>query len=94
MSHQLTLILPLPRYRKTDPYTSKQAANKAAHIAPSQRNIIADALREPGTVKDVAERTGLTQYAVSKRLPELERTGLIVATGVEREGCREWRRND
>ena len=89
----MCLVLPLPRARKTDPATSHAAANKAAHIAPSQRNIIADALREPGTVKDVAERTGLTQYAVSKRLPELQRMGLIVATGVEREGCREWRRN-
>ena len=92
--NQLCLIVPLPLARKTDPHTSKAAANKAARIAPSQRNIIADALREPGTVKDVAERTGLTQYAVSKRLTELARMGLIVATGVEREGCREWRRND
>ena len=90
--NQLCLIVPLPLARKSDPYTSKQAANKAAKIAPSQRNIIADALREPGTVKDVAERTGLTQYAVSKRLTELARMGLIVATGVEREGCREWRK--
>ena len=94
MSAQLCLVLSLPRSRRSDPKTSKAAASRAAKIAPSQRNIIADALREPGTVKDVAERTGLTQYAVSKRLPELQRMGLIVATGVEREGCREWRRND
>ena len=90
--NQLCLIVPLPLARKSDPYTSKQAANKAAKIAPSQRNIIADALREPGTVKDVAERTGLTQYAVSKRLPELQRMGLIELTGREIDGCREWRR--
>ena len=92
MSHQLTLILPLPRYRKTDPYTSKQAANKAAKIAPSQRNIIAAALATPGTVKAISDRCGLSQYAVSKRLPELQRMGLIELTGREIDGCREWRR--
>lgn len=90
MSHQLTLILPLPRYRKTDPYTSKQAANKAASIAPSQRNIIAAALSTPGTVKQISDRCGLSQYAVSKRLPELQRMGLIELTGREVDGCREW----
>ena len=90
--NQLCLILPLARRR--DPQTSKAAATRAASVAPSHRNIILAAIAEsPATVKEVAERTGLTQYAVSKRLPELERMGLIAQTGVEREGCREFRRN-
>lgn len=90
--NQLCLIVPLPLARKSDPYTSKQAANKAAKIAPSQRNIIAAALSTPGTVKAISDRCGLSQYAVSKRLPELQRMGLIELTGREIDGCREWRK--
>ena len=91
---QLCLIVPLPIARRTDPQTSKAAVARVASVAPSHRNIIAAAIASiPMTVKEVARFTGLTQYAVSKRLPELERMGLIVQTGVEREGCREWKRN-
>lgn len=91
--NQLPLCLVVPLARRTDPATSHAAANRAAFIAPSQRNIIAAALAyEPGTVKMIADRTGLSQYAVSKRLPELERMGLIELTGREIEGCREWRK--
>ena len=89
---QLALILPLPVARRTDPKVSHEAAAKAASIAPSHRNIIAAALRySPGTVKQISDRCGLSQYAVSKRLPELERMGLIELTGRELEGCREWK---
>ena len=89
--NQLCLILPLAR--RTDPATSHAAVNKAAAVAPSHRNIIADCLREHGplTVKQIAERTGLTQYAASKRLPELERLGLAEPTGEVIDGCRQWR---
>lgn len=90
---QLTLIAPIPQARRTDPLTSHAAAKKAAPIAPSHRNIIAAALAyEPATVKMISERCGLSQYAVSKRLPEMERMGLIKLTGREIDGCREWRR--
>lgn len=90
---QLALVLPLPLARKRDPATSHAAANKAASIAPSHRNIIAAALREgPATVKQISDRCGLSQYAVSKRLIEMQRMGLIELTGRELEGCREWRR--
>ena len=87
--NQFCLVLPLAR--RTDPATSHAAANKAASITPSQRNIIAAALAyEPGTVKQISDRCGLSQYAVSKRLPELQRMGLIELTGREVDGCREW----
>ncbi len=39
--NQLPLCLVVPLARRTDPATSHAAANKAAAIAPSQRNIIA-----------------------------------------------------
>lgn len=90
--NQLPLCLIVPLARRTDPATSHAAANKAAHIAPSQRNIIAAALSTPGTVKAISDRCGLSQYAVSKRLPELQRMGLIELTGREIDGCREWRK--
>ena len=92
--NQLTLVLPFPATRRRDPATSHAAAAKAAAVAPSHRNIIADCLREHGplTVKQIAERTGLTQYAASKRLPELERLGLAEPTGEVIDGCRVWRK--
>ena len=91
--NQLPLCLVVPLARRTDPATSHAAANKAASIAPSQRNIIAAALAySPGTVKQISDRCGLSQYAVSKRLIEMQRMGLIELTGREIEGCREWRK--
>ena len=91
--NQLPLCLVVPLARRTDPATSHAAANKAASIAPSHRNIIAAALRyEPATVKTISDRCGLSQYAVSKRLGEMQRLGLIELTGRELDGCREWRR--
>ena len=91
MSAQLCLVLSLPRSRRSDPKTSKAAASRAAKIAPSQRNIIADALREgPATVRELERRTGLMAHAIGKRMIELERLGLAAPTGVERDGMREW----
>lgn len=94
MSAQLTLILPLPLARRDNPQTSHRAAERAAKVAPSHRNIIAASLRAngPQTVKGIADSTGLSQYAVSKRLPELSQMGLIELTGLEVDGCREWRK--
>lgn len=87
----LCLILPLAR--RTDPATSHAAVNKAAAVAPSQRNIIAAALaRESGTVKQISDRCGLSQYAVSKRLKEMETIGIIELTGEVIDGCRVWRK--
>ena len=86
---QLDLVIPMAR--TTDPRTSHAAASRAASTAPTHRNIIMAALRDrPMTVKEIADATGLTQYAASKRLPELQRLGLAGPTGEEREGCRVW----
>ena len=91
--NQLTLVLPFPATRRRDPATSHAAAAKAAAVAPSHRNIIAASLRANGaqTVKGIADSTGLSQYAVSKRIVEMQRMGLIELTGRELQGCREWR---
>lgn len=88
--NQLCLIIPLAR--RSDPQTSHNAAAKAAPIAPTHRNIIAACIRDHGqlTVKEIADRTDLSQYAVSKRMVELERLAIIAPTGDERDGCRVW----
>lgn len=90
---QMPLCLILPLARRTDPAVSHAAAAKAAAVAPSHRNIIAASLRAngPQTVKGIADSTGLSQYAVSKRIVEMQRMGLIELTGREIQGCREWR---
>ena len=83
--------LVIPMARTTDPATSHAAAKRVRGEAITHRNRIMAALRErPMTVKEIADATGLTQYAASKRLPELQRLGLAGPTGEEREGCRVW----
>ena len=93
MSAQLTLILPLPLARRDNPQTSHRAAERAAKVAPSHRNIIAASLRDngPQTVKGIADSTGLSQYAVSKRLSEMGQLGTAELTGEVIDGCRQWR---
>lgn len=91
--HQLTLIIPLPQARNSDPETSRDAARKAATFANNHRDRIHAALATPGTIKDLAERTGLDHVAVARRLPDLQRMGLAVPMDDERrDGCRVWRR--
>ena len=89
MNH-LCLILPLAR--RTDPATSHAAVNKAARIAPSQRNIILSALREHprSTVYSLEAETGIAAHAIGKRMIELQRLGLAAPTGEVFEGCRKW----
>ena len=70
--NQLALGLPPPRARKRDPETSKAAANSAKAVQVDHFNRIMAALRGcPGTIYDLAERTGLTHTQVARRLPEL-----------------------
>lgn len=88
---QMALILPVPRARKRDPATSHKAAKSAASTAPSQRNMIAAALRSgPATVRELEPRTGLQAHAIGKRMIELQRLGIAKPTGTERDGMREW----
>lgn len=91
--HQLALIIPLPQARNSDPATSKDAARKAASFANNHRDRIHAALATPGTIKDLAERTGLDHVAVARRMKELQAMGLATPTDDERrDGCRVWRR--
>ena len=93
MSAQLCLVLPMPTARARDPATSKDAARKAATFANNHRDRIHAALATPGTIKELAERTGLDHVAVARRMPELQRMGLAQPmTDERRGGCRVWQR--
>lgn len=87
---------PAPRARRKDPATSHVAAAKAASFAVSHRNRIMAALSAPGTIKEIAERTGIDHVAVARRMCELQRPPLRLAepTDEKRDGCRVWRRTE
>lgn len=71
-----------PAARRTDPATSHEAADKAKTFASDHRSKILDALAAgPAGQSEIARRTGLTVAAVSKRLGELRKAGLIERDG-------------
>jgi len=79
---QRFLCLDAPIARRSDPPTSHAAAARAPL---GDRQLILDALAAgPAGQSMLAVRTGLTVAAVSKRLPELRRAGLVVRDGETR----------
>lgn len=70
------------RFRKTDPDTSRQAAAQASH-AENHFDAIYAALADHGPMgKDqIANRCGLRPDQVWRRLPEMEKIGMIEQTG-------------
>lgn len=86
--------IPTPAARRTDPATSKRAAVQAGTFAESHRGRILAALERPGTIKELAARTGIDHVAVARRMGELQRAEppLAQPTGEVREGCRVWMR--
>lgn len=68
-----------PRHRRTDPVTSREAADRVESFAASHiRLILREVVREPGlTACEIAEKTGLERHAPSRRLPEMRREGLV-----------------
>jgi len=68
--------------RNTDPATSHQAARRAPVRGHAAK--VLEALRAgPAGQTELAARCGITVAAVSKRLPELRRAGLVEKTGRE-----------
>jgi predicted ArsR family transcriptional regulator len=73
------------RARRSDPVTSHQAAASVHAFAAAHKvKIVAFLRRGPAGATRIADGTGLGRDAVGKRLPELERDGVIVRHGVER----------
>lgn len=68
--------------RRSDPSTSHEAG-KRAPVRGHCRKVLEALAAGPAGQTDIAARAGLTVAAVSKRLPELRRVGLIEKTGRE-----------
>jgi len=82
--------------RRTDPETSHKAAATVKVFANVHYKLILASLEfHPGeTIYQIADRTHISHVAIARRLPELERAGLIRTEG-ERPGptgrmCRVW----
>ena len=76
-------VLPLfAAARRSDPPTSHKAARRAP-VRGHCRLILDSFGQGPAGQTEIARRTGLTVAAVSKRLPELRRAGLVESTGRE-----------
>jgi predicted transcriptional regulator len=79
-------IFPLgefPRVRSSDPVTSFEAADAIKPVASKHYAIILDCLQEHGALgKDgISNLTNLDSNQVSRRLREMQTTGLIYLTG-------------
>lgn len=72
-----------PRARNTDPLTSWQAAGSAKELAKHHAKIIVECLKNYGPLgKDgIARFTNLDPHQIGRRLPELQREGLVGLTG-------------
>ncbi len=83
-----------PRVRSTDPDTSHAAAAQATDLAIDHHNLIVSALDKPGTIYDIAERTGLDSNQVARRMNELQALHLVRTEGKAKGGtgrlCRVW----
>ena len=82
----------LPLFRRNDPPTSKSAGINAKRFAAGHGQRIVDALASgPGTKDELAQRCGLTEQQVARRMHELRRLGLVVEIGeaVSPTGCAE-----
>ena len=78
--------------RATDPETSHQAARRARCFAESHASRILRAIKHmpKQTAAYYAQMTGLTVVQIDRRLPELERKGLVRTTGAIYNGFRAW----
>jgi len=85
-------MLDIPRARATDPATSHMAADRSYSFYKSHAaNILSAIKHRPGqTAAYYSAITGLTVVQIDRRLPEMERKGLIRTTGAIYNGYRAW----
>jgi len=87
----------LPLWRSCDRATSRDAG-RAAHtfVGDHERRILEALAAGPGTKDELAERCGLSEQQVVRRIARLRRIGRVESTGETRRtpsGCRAevWR---
>jgi DNA-binding MarR family transcriptional regulator len=89
---QPALPIEAPRARRTDPETSHEAAQAvlgSGQVKVQQAIVLEAVLRWPGlTSLELAARLRLDRYQVARRLPELERAGLVAKGPARRVGLR------
>lgn len=72
----------LPLWRKSDPATSKEAGRRAAVFKGGHEALILEALAAgPGTKDQIAERCGLTEQQVARRMAPLIAAGVVEIVG-------------
>jgi len=71
------------RARIVDPITSHMAAESVTNVAPAHMDVIHACLKRFGPLgKDgIAKQTGLRSDQVWRRLPEMQKLGMIELTG-------------
>jgi len=77
---------PPPRARLRDPATSHEAAALVERFAAGHQAQILEALRrfKRAGAEQIAAATKIDAYAIRKRLPEMQREGLVRVTGETR----------
>lgn len=92
MVHGMDDMLASTMARSTDPITSHQAARRASCFAESHAGRILRAIKHmpKQTAAYYSQMTGLTVVQIDRRLPELERKGLVRPTGAIYNGFRAW----
>jgi predicted Rossmann fold nucleotide-binding protein DprA/Smf involved in DNA uptake len=72
----------LPLFRRTDPVTSRLAADETKTFRSQHHGQILEALAAgPAGASGIAARCGLLPHQVNRRIHELARAGSIVETG-------------
>ena len=75
------------RSRAADPTTSKEAEKRVPEFsAKMYKRIYEELCKGEGTYEDLSVRMGLRHDQLSKRLPEMQRLGIIDVTGEVKEG--------
>lgn len=87
MNGQLSLEFnPRALARRSDPATSHEAARRVREFATGHSATVLACLKAHGTltVDEIAKHTPLLAHQINKRLPELQRSGLVAPTGETR----------
>lgn len=79
----------MTRYRKSNPDTSKSAADKARDLALAHKALVVSVLKHgrPYTSEEIAAMLRLDPLQVMKRISDLRNDGSIEDTGARRENA-------
>ena len=94
---QLSISFDPPRARRSDPETSRIAAERANEFAAAHYQKILTALSEigKGSIYDVADRAGMSHVQVARRTAEMDGKRIRTIPGEKRRSpsgrpCRVW----